>query len=74
VATLRRSLQPQTGQGEVMCDGSSGDPDSFALECGLAAFKEGRGAFAHVLRGEHEAELRGLVFEAFLDAAFSRRC
>ena len=46
------------------------DP-SFALEHRLAAFEEGRGPFTHVLRREHEPELRGLVLEAFFQAAFA---
>src|SRR5688572_26486417 len=59
VLAPRVSLQPQTGQGKLM----RGSEPSFALEHWLAAFEESRGAFAHVLRGEYEAELRGFVFE-----------
>ena len=31
----------------------------------------GAGAFAHVVRGKHQAELRGFVLQAFLDGAFA---
>ena len=44
---------------------------SASLERRLALFEEGAGAFAHVVGGKHQAKLRGLVFQAFLDAAFA---
>src|SRR5690606_7320265 len=42
-----------------------------SLEGGLAPLQERAGAFAHVVGGEHQPELRGLVSQAFLDAALA---
>src|SRR3546814_11924885 len=42
---------------------------SAAAEFRLAAFEERARAFAHVVGGEHQAELRGLVLHRFVQGA-----
>src|SRR3546814_6350632 len=42
---------------------------SAAAEFRLAAFEERARAFAHVVGGEHQAELRGLVLHCFVQRA-----
>src|SRR5690606_12671551 len=63
-----RSRNPAAGWGR-----DSGAPrlDSAPAEFRLALVEEGGGAFAHVVGGKHQAELRRLVGEAFLDAALA---